>query len=101
FGLAIDLSLAGLFGTMATFLLLTLLRSLYAALAGGIFPAAQAYIADVTGPAERTAGVAMIGAAFGLGMIAGPAAAAALAGFSLVTPFYGVAVMALVAAAVA
>src|SRR5438477_593713 len=42
-------------------------------LAGGNISAAQAYMADITTPAERSRGMGMIGAAFGLGFIIGPA----------------------------
>jgi len=41
--------------------------------AGGNISAAQAYIADITTPAERSRGMGIIGAAFGLGFIIGPA----------------------------
>lgn len=41
--------------------------------AGGNISAAQAYIADITTPAERSRGMGVIGAAFGLGFIIGPA----------------------------
>src|ERR1043166_4462957 len=41
--------------------------------AGGNISAAQAYMADITTPAERSRGMGMIGAAFGLGFIIGPA----------------------------
>src|SRR5216684_8105053 len=41
--------------------------------AGGNISAAQAYVADITTPAERSKGMGMIGAAFGLGFIVGPA----------------------------
>lgn len=41
-------------------------------LAGATIPTAQAYIADVTGPEQRARGMAMIGAAFGLGFTFGP-----------------------------
>jgi len=40
--------------------------------AGGNISAAQAYIADVTSPAERSRGMGMLGAAFGLGFTLGP-----------------------------
>ena len=42
-------------------------------LAGGNISAAQAYMADITTPAERSRGMGIIGAAFGLGFIIGPA----------------------------
>ena len=41
--------------------------------AGGNISAAQAYMADITTPAERSRGMGMIGAAFGLGFMIGPA----------------------------
>ena len=40
--------------------------------AGGNISAAQAYMADVTTPAERSRGMGMLGAAFGLGFTLGP-----------------------------
>lgn len=47
---------------------------------GGNIAAAQAYIADVTTPENRARGMGMIGAAFGLGFIFGPALGGVLAG---------------------
>ena len=43
-----------------------------AGIAGATIPTAQAYIADVTGPKERARGMALIGAAFGIGFTFGP-----------------------------
>jgi MFS family permease len=40
---------------------------------GGNISVAQAYVADVTAPSERSRGMGAIGAAFGLGFIVGPA----------------------------
>lgn len=54
-------------------------RLLAGACAGNI-AAAQAYIGDVTRPEERARGMGMIGAAFGLGFILGPALGGLLAG---------------------
>jgi MFS family permease len=48
-----------------------------AGIAGATIPAAQAYIADVTTLKERAKGMAMIGAAFGLGFTFGPLLGAA------------------------
>ena len=48
-----------------------------AGIAGATIPTAQAYIADVTGPAERAKGMALIGAAFGIGFTFGPLLGAA------------------------
>ena len=55
---------------------------LFAGVMGGNISAAQAYVADVTEPAERAKGMGLIGAAFGIGFALGPA----LSGF-LLMPF--------------
>lgn len=54
-------------------------RALGGAMAGNI-AAAFAYVADVTTPDNRARGMGLIGAAFGLGFIAGPAIGGILAG---------------------
>ena len=59
-------------------------RALAGACAGNI-AAAQAYIADVTPPENRAKGMGMIGAAFGLGFIIGPALGGVVAGNDLAT----------------
>src|SRR5580704_14164007 len=59
-------------------------RAFAGACAGNI-AAAQAYIADVTPPERRARGMGMIGAAFGLGFIIGPALGGVLAGDNLAT----------------
>ena len=51
------------------------------------FSAASAYIADVTPPEKRAAGYGIIGAAFGLGFIAGPAIGGLLGAHGLRMPF--------------
>jgi multidrug resistance protein len=67
----------------ASSLAMLFVARLVAGVAGANIPVAQAYIADVTTPAERTRGMGLIGAAFGLGMVIGPAIGGAL---SLVGP---------------
>jgi predicted MFS family arabinose efflux permease len=52
---------------------LLLLSRVVCGLAGGNISVAQAYMADVTSPAERSRGMGALGAAFGLGFIVGPA----------------------------
>jgi len=63
-------------------------------LTGGNISVAQAYIADITDEQNRAQGLGLIGAAFGLGFIIGPAAGGTLS-------VYGYAVPAYVAAALA
>lgn len=45
---------------------------------GGNIATAQAYVADVTPPEDRAKGLGLLGAAFGLGFVAGPALGAVL-----------------------
>jgi DHA1 family tetracycline resistance protein-like MFS transporter len=54
-------------------------RAVQGACAGNI-AAAQAYVADITTPETRAKGMGVIGAAFGIGFIIGPALGGALAG---------------------
>ena len=75
-------------GAVVSYVWLGLAESLWALFAaralGGIMAgnisAAFAYVADVTTPENRARGMGMIGAAFGLGFIAGPAIGGVLAG---------------------
>jgi len=55
---------------------------------GGNISTAQAYIADVTSPRDRSRGMGIIGAGFGLGFIFGPAIGGLFGHFSLAAPFY-------------
>ena len=52
------------------------------------YPTAGAYIADVTAPAERAGRFGMLGAAFGLGFIIGPALGGWLGAIDLRLPFW-------------
>ena len=60
-------------------------------LTGGNITVAQAYIADVTDEKNRAKGLGMIGAAFGLGFIIGPAVGGALSRISYSTPAFAAA----------
>jgi MFS transporter, DHA1 family, tetracycline resistance protein len=71
-------------GFAGTLWMLYAARAVAGACAGNI-AAAQAYIADVTTPENRARGMGMIGAAFGLGFIVGPALGGAIAGNNLAT----------------
>jgi len=75
---------------------------LFVARAGaGIFAAnistAMAYIADITTPENRAKGMGLIGAAFGLGFIIGPAVGGFLSQYSYALPGYGAACLSFVA----
>lgn len=63
--------------------------------AGGTVATAQAYIADTTPPERRARGLGLIGAAFGLGLMAGPALGGLLSLVSLQAPAFGASALAL------
>jgi DHA1 family tetracycline resistance protein-like MFS transporter len=63
---------------------------------GANITAANAYIADVSAPHERAKNFGLLGAAFGIGFILGPALGGLLAGISLRAPFYAAAVISLI-----
>lgn len=75
-------------------------RCVFALLGSGTGPASQAYVADRTTAGDRTAGVALVNAAFGFGQTLGPATGAALAMLGLLAPIYFAAGLAVVSAAV-
>ncbi len=66
---------------LVAFLALLGARTIYGLLCGGAQPAATAYMADITSHRDRAAGVAMVGAAFGLGTMVGPVLVALLVGY--------------------
>ena len=71
FGYATSLGVHGQFLGLGVLAWLFICR-IGAGIAGATIPTAQAYIADVTGPQERGKGMALIGAAFGIGFTFGP-----------------------------
>ncbi|MGQ9754049.1 MAG: MFS transporter [Thermaceae bacterium] len=88
FGLFALLGAKGILQGQTLFLLLLATRLLGGMLSSATLPTAQAYVADLTGRESRTAGMALLGAAFGLGIIFGPALGALLSRFGLLTPVY-------------
>jgi DHA1 family tetracycline resistance protein-like MFS transporter len=86
--------LVGLFGSFVSYLafgfantlpLLFVSRS-FAGVAGATIPTAQAFIADTTTPENRAKGMGMVGAAFGLGFIFGPAIGGFLSHWGHIVP---------------
>jgi MFS family permease len=71
---------------------------LYALGSAGIQPSAVALMADLTSGRDRSAGMALVGAAFGVVTVLGPAVAAGLVGFGVLTPLIAVAAAAIVVA---
>jgi len=70
-------------------------------LSGGNISTARAYVADVTEPKDRARAYGLIGAAFGMGFIMGPALSGVLAGYSYTAPIWVAAALTLVAALMA
>src|SRR5262247_1466940 len=56
-------------------------------ISGGNISTAQAYIADITPKEERAKGLGLVGAAFGLGFIFGPAIGGILSRWGIYVPF--------------
>jgi len=73
-------ALAYLWLGAATALWMLFAARAFAGACAGNIAAAQAYIADITRPEERARGMGLIGAAFGLGFMIGPALGGLLAG---------------------
>jgi MFS transporter, DHA1 family, tetracycline resistance protein len=92
-------------GTVVSFAMLALAGSLWVlflarivdGLSGGNISTARAYVADVTEPKDRARAYGLIGAAFGLGFILGPALSGLLAGISYTAPIWAAAALTLVA----
>src|SRR4051812_20340017 len=96
-------------GTVASFVMLAVAHSvvmLFAArivdgLSGGNISTARAYVADVTEPKDRARAYGLIGAAFGLGFILGPALSGILSSISYTAPIWAAAGLTLIATAMA
>jgi multidrug resistance protein len=87
--------LLSILGTSLGFLIMGLARTLWLlflarildGVTGGNISTAAAYIADVTQPEERSRGMGLIGAAFGIGLIIGPAVGGLMRRISMPAPF--------------
>lgn len=89
-----------LFGFADSLLILFISRSLTGIAAASI-PVAMAYISDVTTPENRAKGMGMVGAAFGLGFIFGPAIGGVLSQYGYPVPIFFAAGLSFVAASLA
>ena len=81
-GTVVGFLVMGLAGT----LWLVFLGRIIDGITGGNISTAQAYIADITEPEKRSKGMGVIGAAFGLGFIFGPAIGGVLSHISAAAP---------------
>ena len=82
----------------ANSLTLLFVSRMLAGVAGAVLSTAQAYVADTTTPENRTKGMGLIGAAFGMGFIFGPAMGGILSRWGYAAPAYASAGLALAAA---
>jgi MFS transporter, DHA1 family, tetracycline resistance protein len=95
FGASVAYGLLGLAGS----LLLVVAAVALAGASGATLATAQAYVADSTSEEERARGLGLIGAAFGLGLMAGPVLGGLLSLSSLQAPAFFAALLALLNAA--
>ncbi len=93
--------LCSLVGSAAGYLLMANAASLgilfaariLAGIAGASVGTASAYIADITPPDDRSKRIGLIGAAFGIGFVLGPAIGGILSNFSVIAPFWFAAIL--------
>jgi len=86
-GSAIDYVVMGLAPTMAWLFVARMISGMTA----GSLAACNAYIADVTPPAKRAQAYGLVGVAFGVGFVIGPAIGGLLGQISLRLPFFAAA----------
>ncbi|KRG37896.1 MFS transporter [Stenotrophomonas panacihumi] len=91
FGLGMDFLLMAVAHTLPLLLLARVFSGVFSA----SFSTANAYIADVTSPEKRAQAYGMLGAAFGIGFVAGPLIGGWLGGFGLRWPFWFAAALSL------
>jgi len=100
--------LCSLIGSAAGYMLMASavsLATLFAArilagISGASVGTASAYIADITPPENRSKRIGLIGAAFGIGFILGPAIGGILSHFSVAAPFWFAAILSILNAIV-
>lgn len=91
FGFAIDY----LFMALAPTYALLFVGRIISGITGASITTASAYIADISTHETRAKNFGMVGAAFGIGFIAGPALGGLLAGWGIRAPFYAAAALCL------
>jgi DHA1 family tetracycline resistance protein-like MFS transporter len=90
-GIGVDFLFMALVNTLPLLLIGRCISGITAA----SFTTANAYIADVTPPEKRAASFGLLGAAFGIGFIIGPALGGLLGGIDVRLPFFAAAALAL------
>jgi MFS transporter, DHA1 family, tetracycline resistance protein len=89
FGLGVDY----LFSALAPTIFWLFVGRAIAGLCGSSYVIANAYIADVTAPEDRAKAFGLVGAAFGIGFVLGPAIGGFLGSYGPRVPFYVAAVI--------
>ena len=89
----IGLSLDYLLHAFATTIVWLFIGRIIAGICGASFTTANAYIADISSEEDRAKNFGLIGAAFGLGFIIGPAVGGLLGEIDIRMPFYVAAVL--------
>ncbi len=90
-GLGLDFILMGVVNTLP----LLFIGRVISGITSASFSTANAYIADVTPPQKRAAAFGLLGAAFGIGFVIGPALGSLLSIWNPRAPFWAAAVLAL------
>ncbi|HTE13177.1 MAG TPA: TCR/Tet family MFS transporter [Chitinophagaceae bacterium] len=91
FGFGIDYLFVALAPTFGWFFI----GRIISGITGASFTTASAYIADISTAETRAKNFGLLGAAFGLGFIIGPAIGGLLSGFGVRAPFYAAAILTL------
>ena len=84
-----------LISALAPSLMWLFLARIFSGITGASFTTAQAYIADISKPEDRAKNFGMVGAAFGIGFIIGPAVGGFLGSYGVTVPFYASAILTL------
>ncbi|KPN64316.1 MFS transporter, DHA1 family, tetracycline resistance protein [Aliiroseovarius crassostreae] len=79
---------------LSTTFIWLLIGRVLAGIAGATYITATAYLSDISKPEERAANFGLIGAAFGIGFVIGPAIGGVVAGWHITAPFWLSAAMA-------
>jgi MFS transporter, DHA1 family, multidrug resistance protein len=85
------------FGLSTELWMLFAARALAGILSSATIPTAQAYISDTTSEQDRSRGMGILGAAFGIGMVLGPGIGGLLSKGALSTPFFLASALSIVA----
>ncbi len=91
FAMGLDYILLSVAGTIW----LLFIGRLIAGITGATFSTASAYVADITPPEKRAANFGIVGAAFGIGFVFGPAFGGLLGEFGSRAPFIAAAIVSL------